>query len=242
MVYNMDCLEGMKKLSDNSIDLIITDPPYGVEFSKGFNDSKETVSNNIDLWLKEMYRVLKPTCHCYIYIPTKEAAMWLTNIEKNFDIYNILSTRTYTKNTYIKNNFQFNSQLIVYCSKGVAKKFNDVDFIRTSESWLKDKRNKNPKEFIYLYPAFITECYSSKWCGKNTGYRHPCAKSVKLIEFFIKLSSNEGDIVLDPFAGGGSVVVAAENTNRNYIAYELNKEYYDYILSRIKKEENTNEK
>ena len=242
MVYNMDCLEGMKKLSDNSIDLIITDPPYGVEFSKGFNDSKETVSNNIDLWLKEMYRVLKPTCHCYIYIPTKEAAMWMTNIEKHFDIYNILSTRTYTKNIYLKNNFQFNSQLIVYCGKGVAKRFNAVDFIHTSQSWLKDKRNKNPKEFIYLYPAFITECYSSEWCGKNTGYRHPCAKNVELIEFFIKLSSNEGDVVLDPFAGGGSVVVAAENTNRNYIAYELNKEYYDYILSRIKKEENTNEK
>ena len=49
MVYNMDCLEGMKKLSDNSIDLIITDPPYGVEFSKGFNDNKEVVSSNINL-------------------------------------------------------------------------------------------------------------------------------------------------------------------------------------------------
>lgn len=231
-IYNMDCLEGMRQLKDNSIDVIITDPPYAVSFSKGFDDSKAHVKPLIPLWLKEMYRVLKPGCHCYIYIPTKEAALWLNQIDQVFEINNILSTRTYTTQNYTKNNFQFNSQLIAFCSKGIGKELNKVDFIKTSPSWFKDKRNKKPKEYTYSYPAFITECFSNTK-GNGKVDRHPCEKNDELIEFFIKLSTHEGETVLEPFIGGGSTIVAAINSKRKYIGFELSEDYFKTAEKRI---------
>lgn len=243
-LLNGDCLELMKDMPNSSINCIITDPPYGVDFlnNQAFNDNKDFVSNMRDKWLSEMNRVLKENSHCYIYIPTKGAGDWLVAIEKYFTINNILSGRTYTSTTYLKNNFQFNNQLIVYCSKGKAKNFNEVDFIKTSASWFKDKRNKNPKEYTYSYPAFIwqdeTKIFANtKATSKNKDTRHPCEKNTELIEFFIKLSTNEGETVLDLFMGGGSTGVAAVNTNRDFIGIELNKEYFEMAKERITERE-----
>ena len=240
-IYNMDCLEGMRQMDDNSVDLIITDPPYAVEFSKGFDDSVETVSKLLPEWVGEMYRVLKEGCHCYVFIPVKQAGLFITEFQKKFKLMNILATRTYTSSVYLKNNFSFNNQLILYLSKGKAKRLNKVDFIPTSESWFKDKRNKNPHPYTYQYPAFFPEkMFSNQKTtsanSKNTG-RHPCEKSVSFEEILIKLSSNENDVVLDPFMGGGTTAVAAKNVNRQYIGFELNSEYYDYAIKRLVKKE-----
>lgn len=239
-IYNMDCLEGMRQLEDNSIDLIITDPPYAVEFSKGFDDSYKTVSSLLPAWVEEMYRVIKEGSHCYVFIPVKQAGLFITEFQKKFKLMNILATRTYTSSVYLKNNFSFNNQLILYLSKGKAKRLNQVDFVPTSESWLNDKRNKNPHPYTYQYPAFFPEkMFSNQKTtssnSKNTG-RHPCEKSVSFEEVLIKLSSNEGDVVLDPFMGGGTTAVAAKNTNRSYIGFELNEEYYDYAIKRLQEQ------
>lgn len=243
-IYNMDCLIGMKQLKDNSVDLIITDPPYAVEFSKGFDDSYETVPSLLPLWVDEMYRVLKDTCHCYVFIPVKQAGLFITEFQKKFKLMNILATRTYTSSVYLKNNFSFNNQLILYLCKGKAKRLNKVDFIPTSESWLNDKRNKNPHPYTYQYPAFFPEkMFSNQKTtsanSKNTG-RHPCEKSVSFEEILIKLSSNEEDIVLDPFIGGGTTAIACINTNRHFIGYELNNEYFKYAEDRIIKLKQSN--
>lgn len=234
-IYNIDCLDGMRKLPDNSIDCIITDPPYGVEFSKGFDDSKEHILNCISSWLSEMYRLLKPNCHCYIFIPTKEVTLWLCEIEKVFQINNILATRTYTSSNYVKNNFQFNTQLVVYCSKGTAKAFNKVDFFKTSEAWFNDKRNKNPKEYTYSYPAFIQNVFGNTKANAQTKDRHPCEKNPELIEFLIKISTNENELVLEPFVGGASTIIACINAKRQFIGFELSEEYYHMATKRIKR-------
>lgn len=236
-IFNEDCLVGMRKLPDECIDLITTDPPYGVNFSKGFDDSTETVKELLPKWVNEMYRVLKETCHCYVFIPVKQAGLFISAFEEKFVLMNILATRTYTSSVYLKNNFSFNNQLILYLSKGKAKRLNKVDFIPTSESWLKDKRNKNPHLYTYQYPAFFPEkIFSNQKTtasnSKETG-RHPCEKSVSFEEILIQLSSNEGDLVLDPFAGGGTTPIACINQNRDFIAYELNKDYFDYASARI---------
>jgi len=233
-IYNMDCVKGMNLISNNSIDLIITDPPYGVDFSKGFDDSKENVESNIGIWLEEMYRVLKEGSHCYIFIPSKEAGLWITKAQENFTLMNILSTKTHLTSTYLKNNFKFDNQLVLYLSKGKAKTFNKVDFIKTSDCWLKDKRNKNPKEYTYSYPSFLDIFSNEKSTSKSKKEnRHPCAKSISFIEILIKLSSNENEVVLDPFAGGGSTSLAALNTNRHFITFELSKDYYKTTKEKI---------
>lgn len=233
-LYNNDCIKVLKDFSNNSIDLIITDAPYGVNYNKGFDDSLENVKSNIEIWIKEMYRVLKDNCHCYIFIPNKEIVLWLTEIDKYFSINNILSTRTYTNSLYTKNNFKFDNQLIVYCSKGKAKNFNKYDYFKTSESWFNDKRNKNPKEFTYKYPSFINIFSNTKANRTNLNNRHPCEKSSDFIDLLVNISSNEGDKVLDLFMGGGSVGVSCIRNNRDFIGIELNKEYYQIAENKLK--------
>ena len=237
-LFKGDCLEVMRGLEDNSIDLIVTDPPYGVGFSKGFDDSKEHVENNINAWLSEMLRVLKDGSHCYIFIPVKEIDLWVSGVkEAGFEFMNLLATKTYTQNLYLNNNFSFNNQLVIYCSKGKAKRLNKVDFIPTSESWLKDKRNKNPKPYTYQYPAFLNYFSNEKTTSKrnNESGRHPCAKNVEFLEFLLQLSSDEGQVILDPFTGGGSTGVAAVNTYRDFIGVEKDEGYFKKAKERIEK-------
>ena len=71
-----------------------------------------------------------------------------------------------------------------------------------------------------------------KRCG-----RHPTQKPLKLIERIIEMSTNEGDVVLDACMGSGTTAVACMNTNRNFIGFELNKEYFDIAINRIKESE-----
>lgn len=235
-LYNGDCLEIMKDIPSLSVDLVIIDPPFGVEYSKGFDDSKQSVEIKIDEWLAAISRVLKNNSHLYIYIPTKEAGMWITEIEKKFNFNNLIATKIYNNFGYTPNNFKYDTQLIAYCSKGKAKPFNEVDFFKTSDSWFNDKRNPNPKRYTYNYPSFIDEFSNTKSNGRNStvnGNRHPCEKNTSLIELFIKLSSNEGDTVMDCFMGGGSTGIACRNTNRNFIGIELNETYFNIAKKRI---------
>jgi len=83
----------LQNIEDNSIDLIIIDPPYGVNFAgnKKYNDSKEYVFNNYENWLMEMYRVLKEKSHIYIFIPTLEADKWIKKVKEIFTFNNLLA-------------------------------------------------------------------------------------------------------------------------------------------------------
>ena len=234
-LYNADCMEVMSDIGEGSVDLILTDPPYGVEFSKGFNDSLEHVKEHIENWLDKFYDILKETGHVYIFVPNKEIDLWVGAVKQaGFKLMNILSTRTYTNSLYLKNNFSFNNQLIIFASKGKAKRLNRVDYIPTSEAWLNDKRNKNPKPFTYSYPSFLPFFSNEKKTMKSKKIgEHPCSKSVNFAEFLIQLSSNEGDVVLDPFMGGGSIGVACKNLNRNFIGIELDETYFNIAKDRL---------
>lgn len=239
-LWQGDCLELMKNIPDGSVDLILTDPPFGVEYSVGgFDDSKMYVQNSVASWLAEMYRVLKDGTHCYIFIPVKEVDMWVGAVKRaGFEYMNLLATKTYTTNSCFKNNFTFTHQPLIYCSKGTAKPLNRVDFIHTSRSWLKDKRNKNPNQYTYSYPAFMEFFSNQKSTSKhsNKSGRHPCAKNVDFIEFLVQLSTNAGDTVLDMFMGGGSTGVACVNTGRNFIGIELDAGYFNIAKNRIKED------
>ncbi|WP_324823525.1 DNA-methyltransferase [Sinanaerobacter sp. ZZT-01] len=225
-----DCNALFEKLEDSSIDLIVTDPPYGVGYSVGFDDSLEYVKSNIEFWLKQMYRVLKEGRHCYIFIPTKQAGLWLSQIQEVFTFNNILTVRNYTTSQHSKNNFQYNNQLIVYCSKGIPNDLHLYDFFKTSESWLNDSRNKNPNLYTYTYPAFIGSCFANvKRTRSKQDNGHPCAKNPELLRLLVNLSSNPGDVVFDPFMGGGSTGLTALNEQRGFIGFEKNTEYFNTL-------------
>jgi site-specific DNA-methyltransferase (adenine-specific) len=232
-----------KSIDDNSVDLIVTDPPYGVDFknSKFFNDSKDHILENIDDWMKEMYRMLKDTSHIYIFVPTLEIDLWVNSFKKYFTFKNIIATQVYVNNRYNVDNFGWDLQLIIYGSKGKAKRFNAVNWIPASDSWVNDKRNTDPKPFTYKYPSFISnKIIRSNYKNNNKRKRlHPNEKNDELIANFIQMSTNPNDLVLDPFCGAGSTVLACLKTNRNCIGIDKNQEFIDISKKRIEDYEST---
>ena len=238
-LYNDDCLEVMKTLSDNSIDAIITDPPYGVNFKNDFyDDSEELVLSVMPQWYEQWFRILKEDSYLFLFVGVKTLHHWIQcGIDAGFTYKNIIATRSFNNGSPTpRNNFGFQFQPIIVFSKGKGKKLNEVDFIPTSAEWFKDKRNKNPKPFTYQYPnwiktewAFATE----KRASKNI---HPNEKNVKLLKFLVEVSTNENDVIFEPFMGSGSLGVACKQTNRDFIGCELDTDYFNIAKDRIAKE------
>lgn len=235
-VFLGDILEYLSKIEDNYIDLILIDPPFGVEFDNNrfFDDSKETVFNLINNWIQEMHRVLKDRCHIYIFVPTLEIDKWVFAVKKYFVFKNLLALPAYTNHRYLKDNFSFNLQLIIYASKGKAKKLNKIDWIRTSNGWFKDKRNKNPNLFTYQYPSFINNHKTNTKANAYKKLLHPNQKNEELCKNLIKLSTNKGDLVADFFCGSGTILYSAKTSNRNYIGCDNNPDAIKITKERLK--------
>jgi DNA modification methylase len=227
-------------IKDNSIDLIIIDVPYGINYKTDiYNDSTDYVLDKADVWLELLSKKLKPTCHCYIFIPTTIMDIWMTKIRKYFTLNNVVTVDVYynsKQNPKLNNNFTYTSQHVIYCSKGKAKNFNNVNIYRYTNGWLKDKRNKNDEKkevgYRYIYPNFIDHVHGRANEKRNQVLKniHPNQKNLKLIENFIKLSSNKGDIVLDSFMGSGTTILAAILNNRYAIGIDSMK-YKNFLKS-----------
>ena len=234
-IIQADCIDYLKNLHDGCVDCIISDPPYGVNFKNDFyNDNADFVKTESKKWLRELYRVLKEGSHCYLFTGTKSLNLWLTNIEESgFEFKNIINVPAYCNGQYLKNNFYFRTEHILFLSKGKSKNFNKVDFIPTSEAWLNDKRNAKKQEYTYSYPNFWNFIFVNEKASTKK-LLHPNQKNSKLLEIFVKLSANEGDIVLDCFSGSGSLAQACIETGRNFLCCEKDEKYVEIANQRIK--------
>ncbi len=233
-IIQADCLDYLKSLPDRCVDCIVSDPPYGVNFKNDFyNDNADFVKIESKKWLHALHRVLKEGSHCYLFTGTKSLNLWLTNIEESgFEFKNIINVPAYCNGQYLKNNFYFRTEHILYISKGKARDFNKVDFIKTSGAWFNDKRNIKKQEYTYSYPNFWNFIFANEKSNTKK-LLHPNQKNVKLLEILIKLSSNENDIVLDCFAGSGSLAHACIETNRNFLCCEKDEKYVEVANKRI---------
>lgn len=211
----------MKKIPDNSIDLIVTDPPYktitgGDSNGKNSIRPKGMLSGNRKLfthqndikpeqWIPELFRILKDNTHCYIFTNHLNMKIMLNEAEKaGFKLHNIL---VWEKNNCTPSQFYMkNCEYILFLRKGKAKWINDIGGSKTVHQFKNVIGNK----------------------------LHPTEKPVDLMQFYIENSSQEGDVVLDPFMGSGSTGVACLNTGRNFIGIELDDEYMDVARERIK--------
>ena len=221
-LFHGDCLEVMKNIPDNSLDLIVTDVPYkvisggrptaknqpGGILSK--NDGKIFEHNDIEPseYMSELHRVLKEGTHCYIFINFINLTSMITEAERvGFKMHTLLVWKKNNKTPsrwYMKN-----QEYILFMRKGRAKPVKDggVGHILEFDNILGNKL-------------------------------HPCEKPVDLLELLIKNSSNENDIVLDCFMGSGSTGVACINTNRKFIGIELDEKYFEIAKERIEKAQN----
>lgn len=238
-----DMLPYIKGMADESIDMLMTDVPYGVDFRNDiFDDSKDTVEAHIPEWYAEWFRILKPSAYAMLYIGVKNINVWITEgIRAGFDFRNILATRAFHRSACApKGNFVFEFQPILVFSKGKGKRFNEVNFFRQSEEWFRDKRNTNPKEFTYSYSNWIPPeiAYGTATFGSDAKFKkksdfHPNAKNTKLVQFLIEIATKPGEVVIDPFLGSGTTGVAALNAGRDFIGCEINEKWFRKSKERL---------
>lgn len=234
-VHLGDCIKLMKTFPKNSIDLIFADPPFniGIKYDNYLdNKSYHEYYRWSEQWIKETYRILKPTGSIYVAIGDEFAAeikMILTNTKYIFRNW-IIWYYTFGQNQRKK--FNRAHAHIFYFTKSKDKfYFNNTDIRIPSARQLiyKDKR-AHPKGKI---PDDVWEF--SRVCGtfnERIG-DHPCQMPESLLERIIKASSQEGDVVLDPFGGTGTTVVVAARLKRKFITIDISNKYVNVINKRL---------
>jgi site-specific DNA-methyltransferase (adenine-specific) len=221
-IYNMDCLEGMKLIPDNSIDLIVTDPPYkttsrgnagnsGGMLQKDINRKGQVFKHNnikISDYMPELFRILKEGSHFYIMTNHVNLYEMLT-VGQEVGFYFTKSLIWNKGNKIMGQAYMSQFEYILFFRKGRFKRINNCG------------------------TADILNIPNKKTKGADGKNLHDTEKPIELMKILIENSSNEGDIVLDPFIGIGSTAIACLETNRNYIGFELDKQYYDIANKRI---------
>ena len=220
-----DCLEKLKELPSNSIDLVLTSPPYdnieGSGYSKGSKDVLflKIYSEFFNSILSELYRVLKPTGQFFLNLKsgtinkTLVTPHWIEFLES----FKIFKLKSYIIWKYAgsfdstKIRFHLDYEVIYHLSK--------TDDITINH----DDDEKDPLTSVWYIPHFI----------KNR--LHPVQMPETVAEKIIKRGSKIGDVVLDPFAGSGTSLVVSKKLNRNFIGIELNPKYIKTINERLGK-------
>jgi site-specific DNA-methyltransferase (adenine-specific) len=234
-VYLGDCIEIMKTLPDKSIDLVFADPPFNIGIKYDVHNDNmpyEEYYKWSEEWIREAYRLLKNNGTIYVAIGDEFAAE-INTILKRTDFYFrnwIIWYYTFGQNQRKKFN-RAHTHILYFTKNKERFTFNDRDIRVPSARQLiyKDKR-ANPLGKI---PDDVWQF--SRVCGtfKERIEKHPCQMPEDLLELIIKTSSNEGDLVLDPFGGTGTTVSVAKRLKRKFITMEISKEYYNVILKRL---------
>ena len=226
-ILNVDCLQGLKGLEDNSVDLIVTSPPYNIGKSsgnfafQGYDIHADKMIDSeydqfIDAVLMECYRVLKPEGSLLFNHKVRtvnfEAVHPIRHINNSeFTLkQEIVWDRSTTHQTNMDRFFPIN-EMIYWCVKDKrVTKFNR-DSAKYSTVWRINIPNKR----------------------KEGNVEHPAPFPLEIAKRGVETFTQEGDVVLDPFMGSGTTAVAAKMLGRNYIGFELSEAYIDIANKRI---------
>ncbi|MCM1171186.1 MAG: site-specific DNA-methyltransferase [Clostridium sp.] len=287
-IYNLDCIKGMKKIDNETIDLMIADPPYFKVVNEKWDYTWKTEEDYIKWsikWFQEAFRILRIGGSFYLFgyfrmlsllVPylqdigfeirqeiiidkgmqavsgratkkykmfpnTTESILFLVKDNKPYvkkilkDRQKELGLKAYEINERLGVKSNGGGMWSIYTGNNICKQF------PTESSWNKlmeilDLDIDYKKISITFNP---TMKITSVWTDINFYEEkriHPTQKPLKLIERLIYTSSNENDIILDPFMGSGATAVGAVKMNRRYIGFELDKEYCDKAINRVEKE------
>lgn len=231
-VYEADCVDILKRLHSESVDLIIADPPY-YHMRGEFDFIFQSVQEYLDwcsVWAAECCRILKPTGVFYCWGSSQMIDKLSVRVLDNLDwIKRNLIVWNYGTGRPGKAIYRNEAEFLWYYSKPFHEIRHDEIRIPYHAGWEKDKR-KNPKGKscgnVWEYPRIMPNYKEST--------RHPTQKPEKLAERIILASSMPEDLVFIPFAGSGSEIVQCMKHGRNFIATEINTSYVrDIIQPRI---------
>lgn len=242
-IYNEDCLEGMKRIDDKSIDCIICDLPYGTTAC-----SWDIILPFDKLW-EQYNRIIKDNGAILLFGQEPFSSyLRLSNIDNyKYDIYwqkerltNIQQVKRRVGkdveciSVFYKKQCIYNPQMLSYDGPKRTNKIGNGKL-----GLLSDSANKTPFEYKDNGKRYPTQVWKFKR-DILTSNLHPTQKPVALLEELVKTFSNEGNLILDNCMGSGSTAIACMNTNRYYIGFENNKEYYDISIERINKHKEQN--
>jgi len=190
--------------------MVLTDPPYGVDYipsrktdNPTFDDKKENVLEYLDLVFKEIKRVCKENAHIYCFSGWENLFEFRQILGKYFKVpgYNLVWVKNNHTPCDFRNRYASKNELIIFCKmpNGDERKLNE---------------KVSPDTFSFAVPSEKV---------------HDCQKPLDLLKYLIKNSTGKGEVVLDPFMGSGSTILASSQEGRYYIGFEKDKKYESYL-------------
>ncbi len=227
-IYQMDAIVGLRKLETESVDLVVTDPPYNIASKARTTMKSGKPLSTMKAWgkwdsmnpfdyevmiltvLSECFRVLKPGGALYMFTAREQSGYFVRKaVQRGFVYRNQLAmVKKNPLPSLSKSNWRSAFEACLYVTKGKPRTFN---FVSQAEC-------KN----VFHY---ANACLRTK---------HPTEKPLPLIELIVRVSSNEGELVLDPFMGSGTTAVACKDLDRNFLGFELEPEYIKMARARLK--------
>lgn len=215
-VYNMDCMDAIKLLDDKSIDLVVMDPPYLLNLTKVKNTSSFNnyaneligLKDGFDLKVLDLLIPKMKKINMYIYCSkrqVKDLIEYFINKDCNYEI---LTWHKQNPSPLINNNYLPDTEYIIFAREKGVKLYGSY----------------HTKRKYYL--SGVNQVDKKK-------YKHPTIKPLPFIENHIINSSQEGDLILDCYCGSGTTLVGAIKNKRNFIGFEIDKNYYEIAKQRV---------
>lgn len=236
IIYNEDCLIGMKIIPDASIDCIICDLPYGVLNKNNRLASWDKIIPLNILW-KEYERIIKQNGAIILFSQGIFTAKLMLSNEKLYR-YDMVWKKGLCTSGFLNARrmpLRNHESILVF-----YKKLPVYNPQMTLEETLHERSKPRNKNSCYGYFKDVTTSKSNERyplsvvdIAREYLVKHPTQKPVRLIEYLIKTYTNEGELVLDNCIGSGTTAVACINTNRDFIGFELDKKFFDISIERI---------
>lgn len=240
-IYNEDCLIGMQRIPDGSVDCIITDLPYGTTAC-----AWDSVIPFDPLW-KQFKRVTKPNSAIVLFGSEPfSSALRMSNIEmwrydwywlktrfanyaqapymplKNIETISVFSQGTIAPNSKVK---------MTYHPQGLKEHYRITKEKACSPNY---RPNRKPQTYVSTHTNFPKQCIEF---DNDEDHFHPTQKPLALMRYLVLTYSSDGDTILDNCIGSGTTAVACIKEKRHFIGFETNKEYFDKACKRIKAEQ-----
>ena len=236
----MNCIEGMQLIPKNKIDLIITDPPFAINFKatkanynrissrvmQGYNEIKAVDYYDFTFsWMKEAFRILKDSGSMYVFSGWNN----LKDILKALDDVGFITVNhiiwKYQFGVVTKKKFVTSHYHCLYvCKNDKQRKF--FPFSRFE----KNSKTNEGRSLHYKDKEDVWEIKREYWTGDE---KTPTKLPAELIKKLLSYSSEKQDIVLDPFLGSGQVAVVSKSMNRKYLGFEIVPDYYKFAKKRL---------
>lgn len=239
-----DCLELFQQIPDNCIDVTFADPPFNLNKKYNSNKGKLALYDYIvwcEKWIAEMVRVTKPTGSIFIHNIPKWLTYYSEVLNKIADFKHWISWDAPTA-PMGKTLQPSHYGILFYAKDAKQQKFYEIRYphkrCRKCNYLYKDYGGK--KSSLHPFGPLVSDVWTDIHRIKHNKYRdnHPCQLPVHLLERIILMSSDENDLILDPFCGTGTTAIAAKRLGRKYIGFEIDPIYVDIADNKLHIEAN----